>query len=271
MSSNNSSVILSDIVILENPQIIFSRLIAFTAMVYVGSPGLQEIQGPLRYLRPEGEASEEDKDQAKKKYPAVGLYYTMFTDIEEQAKFLFVGDIKQFCFLEALDIEASEPSWTINPCHRASVHVCCAVATSDQAPATFTAAPEQFTVASADAKRAAETVGTTPLKSVFPLLAYIPDSHRFQDGKKKPTPHSNRFCGFSGYLNGVCSALEGEKIVDRFHIEVDTAAARINPCRVFTLAPNLRLNMLELQKRKSPSTNASQDGTCSARSFPKAL
>jgi hypothetical protein len=116
------------------------------------------------------------------------------SDVAEQAKFLFVGDIKevsqffrhfnelnlivQLRLLEALDLEAPEPSWTINPCHRLSVYVCCAVATSDQATATFTAAPEQFTAAFANAKQAAEAAHTIPLKSLFPLIACIPVKRR---------------------------------------------------------------------------------------------
>ncbi|KAJ7926432.1 hypothetical protein B0H13DRAFT_1862264 [Mycena leptocephala] len=240
MNANNSSVILSGITILESPQAISSRVLAFTATIYIGNSGMEDIQGSLRYFRPDTDvlpSPEEDKEYVRKNYPAVGLYHVKFTaarkeagievytsDVAEQAKFLFVGDIKELRLLEALDLEAPEPSWTINPCHRLSVYVCCAVATSDQATATFTAAPEQFTAAFADAKRAAEAAHTIPLKSLFPLIACIPDSHRFKDGKKKPTPYANRYCGFSGYLAGVRGALEGEKMVDRFYIEVDTIA-----------------------------------------------
>ncbi|KAJ7610541.1 hypothetical protein DFH06DRAFT_1148086 [Mycena polygramma] len=104
-----------------------------------------------------------------------------------------------------------------------SVHVCCTVTTDDQAAATFTATPEQYTSAFADAKRAAEAEGNRVQPSAFPLIGYIPDSHRFQN-VKKPTPFSKRYCGFTGFLTGVSSALECEKMVDRFRIEVDTVA-----------------------------------------------
>ncbi|KAJ7867921.1 hypothetical protein B0H14DRAFT_2572646 [Mycena olivaceomarginata] len=44
------------------------------------------------------------------------------------------------------------------------------------------------------------------------------------EGTKKPTPYSNKYCGFTGYLTGISSELEGTKVVDRFTIEVDTVA-----------------------------------------------
>ncbi|KAJ7653366.1 hypothetical protein DFH06DRAFT_949069, partial [Mycena polygramma] len=197
------------------------------ASVFVGSPGYEDIRGSLRFFK---------EAENKTEYPKVGLYQATFTaakkesgfdvhvsDPEEEAKFLFVGDIKKFCLLQALDTEDPDGSWTIDPCQQVSVHVCCTVTTDDQAAATFTATPEQYTSAFADAKRAAEAEGNRAQPSAFPLIGYIPDSHRFQN-VKKPTPFSKRYCGFTGFLTGVSSALECEKMVDRFRIEVDTVA-----------------------------------------------
>ncbi|KAJ7848895.1 hypothetical protein B0H13DRAFT_2361664 [Mycena leptocephala] len=117
----------------------------------------------------------------------------------EQAKFLFVGDIKELRLLEALDLEAPEPSWTINPCHGSLF-----MSAARWQRATKLLPPSLLHQSSSlppfDAKRAAEAAHTIPLKSLFPLIACIPDSHRFKDGKMKPTPYANRYCGFSGYL-----------------------------------------------------------------------
>ncbi|KAJ7628198.1 hypothetical protein DFH06DRAFT_1442094 [Mycena polygramma] len=227
MSSNNSSVRISGIFVLENPQTVSVRVVAFNASIYIGAPSMQEIQGSLRYFK-----EEHDNTQ----YPARGLYYVEFmaakreagydvftADEVEQAKFLFVGDIKKFNLLETQDIDDEDAAWNINACQTASVHVSCAVLTSNPDTATFTAAPTQYTSASADAKRAAESAGTPlPPPSTFPLSGYIPDSHRFKDNKKKPTPFVDRYCGFTGDLTGICSALEGAVMVDRFRIAVDT-------------------------------------------------
>ncbi|KAJ7831039.1 hypothetical protein B0H13DRAFT_1915658 [Mycena leptocephala] len=251
MNANNSSVILSGITILESPQAISSRVLAFTATIYIGNSGMEDIQGSLRYFRPDTNvlpSPEEDKEYVRKNYPAVGLYHVKFTaarkEAAEQAKFLFVGDIKELRLLEALDLEAPEPSWTINPCHRLSVYVCCAVATSDQATATFTAAPEQFTAAFSDAKRAAEAAHTIPLKSLFPLIACIPDSHRFKDGKMKPTP---MLTGIAAFL----ATLPGEKMVNRFYIEVDTIAFLGN---VVATAPSAKSTPVQSTSQASGSS-----------------
>ncbi|KAJ6575295.1 hypothetical protein B0H19DRAFT_1128079 [Mycena capillaripes] len=228
--SSNSSVIISGLVVLEDPRVVSPRVTVFTAAIYVGSEN--NLLGSLRYFK--------DDDDGTVEYPQVGLYHLTFAaakrepefevytqDAVELEKLVFVGDIKKLCLLEALEAQDSEnseePMWTIDPRQRVSVHVCCAVTTDNQQAATFTATPEQYTSAFADTKRAAETNGVPFPKSTFPLLGSIPDSHRFK-GIKKPTPYSNRYCGFTGYLTGMSSALEGTKVVDRFTIDVDTVA-----------------------------------------------
>ncbi|KAJ7926782.1 hypothetical protein B0H13DRAFT_1862026 [Mycena leptocephala] len=208
---------------------------------------MEDIQGSLHYFRPDTDVlpfPEEDKEYVKENYPAVGLYHVKLqeagievytSDVAEQAKTLFVGDIKELCLLEALELEAAEPSWTINPCHQLSVYVFCTVVASDQPTATFTAAPEQLPIL---------------LKSIFPLLACILDSHRFKDGKKTLIPYANRYCGFSGYLTGVRSTLEGEKMVDHFYIEVDTIAFLGN---VVAAAPSVKSTPVQLTSQASGS------------------
>ncbi|KAJ7241920.1 hypothetical protein B0H12DRAFT_1236876 [Mycena haematopus] len=229
--SYNSSVIASGLAILEDPRNASSRVIVFTASVYVGSnavntgaseSAVENLRGSLRYFKDEADTTA---------YPPVGIYYVVFgaakmepgveVYTEDTAKIVFVGDIKQLCLLEALD--PIDPIWSIDPRQRVSVHVCCAVTSSNQQAATFTAAPEQFTFAFADVKKAAEKSQSSFPKSVFPLSATIPDSHRFK-GSTKPTPYSNKYCGFTGYLTGMSSELEGSKVIDRFTIEVDTIA-----------------------------------------------
>jgi hypothetical protein len=80
MNANNSFVILSGITILESPQAISSRVLAFTATIY--NSGMEDIQGSLRYFRPDTDvlpSPKEDKEYVRKNYPAVGLYHVKFT------------------------------------------------------------------------------------------------------------------------------------------------------------------------------------------------
>ncbi|KAJ7093424.1 hypothetical protein B0H15DRAFT_947548 [Mycena belliarum] len=102
------------------------------------------------------------------------------------------------CLLEARDPEDPDVPWTINPTHPVTVYTNCAVETSDQSDATFTAPPEQYMSAAADAKY----------------------SHHYRKAKK-PISYVGRYVGFMGYLTGLLSALEGDKIIERFRIEVD--------------------------------------------------
>ncbi|KAJ7431114.1 hypothetical protein B0H11DRAFT_1920008 [Mycena galericulata] len=227
--SSSSSVVMSGMIILENPQTISPRVIAFRASIYIGSLGLEDIRGYLRYFKP---SNSEDTPG----YPEVGLYSVTFTaakmqpefeinepDEDERAKYHLVGDIKTLCLLQARDPDDPEAPWTINPCQQLCVHICCAVTSDDQTAATFTAAPEQYTSIAADAKRAAEDKGEVAAKSIFPLTGFFEDSPRFKNCKK-PTPYTDRYCGFSGLLTGISSALEEKKMVDRFRIAVDTIA-----------------------------------------------
>ncbi|KAJ7878395.1 hypothetical protein B0H14DRAFT_3858844 [Mycena olivaceomarginata] len=228
MSSSNSSVVMTGMVVLEDPEYPSPRVTTFKSLIWVGGAGLEQIQARLRYFRSETEDTPE--------YPKVGLYNITFVaskmepgfdvneeDEEEQSKYHLVGDIKKFTLLQALDVDDPNATWTINPCQQIGVHVCCAVTSDDQKAATFTAAPEQYTSIAADAKRTAEENGRVAAKSVFPLSAYIEDSPSFKNGSK-PTPFAKRYCGFTGFLTGMSSALEGEKMVDRFRISVDTIA-----------------------------------------------
>lgn len=131
--------------------------------------------------------------------------------------------MSQLCLLQAWDPDDPAATWTIDPRQQVCVHVCCLVTTDDQRAGTFTATPEQYTSVAADAKRAQEEKGEVVHKPTFPLCGYFEDLPRFSKSKK-PTPYSNRYCGFSGFLTGMSSALEGEKMVDRFRISVDTVA-----------------------------------------------
>jgi hypothetical protein len=98
------------------------------------------------------------------------------------------------------------------------------VTTDDQQAATFTATPEQCTSAFHDAKRTTDAAGSVVShKPVSPVYAYIPESPRFKN-VKKTTLFSKRYCGFTGYLTGISSTLEGEKMVDRFCVAVDTVS-----------------------------------------------
>ncbi|KAJ7866144.1 hypothetical protein B0H13DRAFT_1898261 [Mycena leptocephala] len=250
MNANNSSVILSGITILESPQAISSHVLAFTATIYIGNSGMEDIQGSLRYFRPDTDVLPSPKRTRNTSERIIPLsdcttkeagieVYT--SDVAEQAKFLFVGDIKELRLLEALDLEAPEPSWTIT---RATGSLLI-----DQATATFTAAPEQFTAAFADAKRAAEAAipyRSNPLPSDCLHSGFAP----LQGREKEPTPYANRYCGFSGYLAGVRGALEGEKMVDRFYIEVDTIAFLGN---VVATAPSAKSTPVQSTSQASGS------------------
>ncbi|KAF8176818.1 hypothetical protein K438DRAFT_1770296 [Mycena galopus ATCC 62051] len=146
------------------------------------------------------------------------MYLTSTTALEryldeDPASYHIVGDIKKL-----------------------NVHVCCAVTTDDQSAGIFTATPEQYTSAFADVKRAAAEEsagrgsGSVPAKALakktcFPVVGYfVLDSSHLSNAKKKPIPYSGRYCGFSGYLTGMSSALEGQKMIDRFRVEVHTVA-----------------------------------------------
>ncbi|KAJ7908547.1 hypothetical protein B0H13DRAFT_1878582 [Mycena leptocephala] len=211
---------------------------------------MEDIQGSLRYFRPDTDAlpsPEEDKEYVKKNYLAVGLYHVKFTaakkeagievytsDVAEQAKFLFVGDIKELCLLEASDLEAAEPSWTINLCHRLSVYICCAVVASDQPTATFTAAPEQYTAAFADAKRAADCPCYNTAQIHFPSACLHPGFALLQGQEKEAHPLRQ----------------QGEKMVDRFYIEVDTIAFLGN---VVAAAPSAKSTPVQSTSQASGS------------------
>ncbi|KAJ7232934.1 hypothetical protein C8J57DRAFT_1383072 [Mycena rebaudengoi] len=215
---------MTGMVLLESPKVASTRVTVFTAMIYAGGK-LEEIQGSLHYFKDEHD---------EKEYPA-GLYHLDFTaakrdssvevytdDPEEEAKFVFVGDIKKICIPQVTP--EGDDTWTIDPCQQVAVHVTCTVTTDDQQAATFTATPEQYTSAFQDAKCTTDAVGTVfSHKPVFPVYAYISESPRFKNAKK-PTPFSKRYCGFTGYLTGIYSTLEGEKMVDRFCAAVDTVS-----------------------------------------------
>ncbi|KAJ7680092.1 hypothetical protein B0H14DRAFT_3908248 [Mycena olivaceomarginata] len=205
MSSSNSSVVMSGMVVLENPQDISPRVTAFKALIWVGGAGLEQRQACLRYFRSEFEETPE--------YPPVGLYNVTFVAAKMEPGFEVNEEGEEerlkyhlFTLLQALDVDDPNAAWTINPCQQICVHVCCAVTSDDQKAATFTAAPEQYTSIAADAKRAAEENGRLAASGI------------------KPTPYAKRYCGFSGFLTGISGALEGEKMVDRFRIAVDTIA-----------------------------------------------
>ncbi|KAJ7484048.1 hypothetical protein B0H11DRAFT_2416331 [Mycena galericulata] len=218
--SSSSSVVMSGMVILENPQPISTRVTAFRASIYIGSLGLEDIRSYLRYFKL---LNSEDTPG----YPEVGLYSVTFTAAKMQPEFEInepdEDERARLCLLQARDPDDPEAPWTINPCQQLCVHICCAVTSDDQTAATFTAAPEQYTSIAADAKRAAEDKGEVAAKSIFPLTGFFEDSPRFKNCKK-PTPYTDRYCGFSGFLIGISSALEEKKMVDRFRIVVDTIA-----------------------------------------------
>ncbi|KAJ7238905.1 hypothetical protein C8J57DRAFT_1373219 [Mycena rebaudengoi] len=138
---------------------------------------------------------------------------------ENASKYSFVGDIKDLTLLE----EASGQGWCIDPRERVYARVCGVVIEDDKKKATFTMDAEQYTSSFADlAKQAAQDPKITAQKSIFPIFGYIPDSPRF--GTKKPVPFAKKFTSFGGYLVGLSSELEGEKLIECFRIEVDTIA-----------------------------------------------
>ncbi|KAJ7937948.1 hypothetical protein B0H13DRAFT_1851896 [Mycena leptocephala] len=93
--SSNSSVIISGLVVLEDPRVVSPRVTVFAAAVYVGSEN--NLLGSLRYFK--------DDNDGIVEYPAVGLYHLTFTrepefevytqDVLELEKLVFVGDIKR--------------------------------------------------------------------------------------------------------------------------------------------------------------------------------
>ncbi|KAJ7908061.1 hypothetical protein B0H13DRAFT_2331721 [Mycena leptocephala] len=86
--------------------------------------------------------------------------------------------------------------------------------------------PEQWTNAFNDYARVQATENSAaapkaPLKSVFPVIGFFPETTRY---KKKPVPWVKRYVSFGGYLSGIVSSLEGETMQERFRVEVDNIA-----------------------------------------------
>ncbi|KAJ7732792.1 hypothetical protein DFH07DRAFT_755148 [Mycena maculata] len=204
MSSSSSFVTFTGNAVLENPRSASPRVVVFDMVVYVGSPSLRNITGSVRFFKEEGDETT---------YPKIGMYNVTTTSLPALSNSYSVLTYVQFYLLEELP---ENNRWNINPAQLMTVHVCCVVTKDDQKAATFQGEPEQYTIA-----LPMPSAGETPPKSFFPFLAYIPDSPRFND-TKKPTPFTNKFSGFMGYLTGVSGALEGEQMVDRFRIEVET-------------------------------------------------
>ncbi|KAJ7834828.1 hypothetical protein B0H13DRAFT_2426445 [Mycena leptocephala] len=111
--------------------------------------------------------------------------------------------------------------------HRRAVHLCFgAVTRSDNNAGTFTLDPEQWTNAFNDYAKVQATKNSAaapkaPLKSVFPVIGFFPETTRY---KKKPVPWVKQYVSFGGYLSGMASSLEGETMQERFRVEVDNIA-----------------------------------------------
>ncbi|KAJ7877671.1 hypothetical protein B0H13DRAFT_1893045 [Mycena leptocephala] len=220
--SSSSLATLSALTVLKNTRKASPRTTVFTCHLFVGAPGLEKIQGSVRYY------SEEDGE-----YPDVGVYHAtiavakmekgvnMFAeDAKEQAEFSFVGDIKSFFLIGELDSPAVA---NIDLGCRAYVNVCGAVIRSDSSAATFTLDAEQYTAAFAEQQKLASTGPTVVAqKSVLPVLGFIPDSPHYK--AKKPVPWAKQYISLGGYLAGVSASLEGETLQERFCIEVENIA-----------------------------------------------
>ncbi|KAJ7164037.1 hypothetical protein C8R43DRAFT_946832 [Mycena crocata] len=220
--SSSSYATIAALTVLENPRKASARTTVFTCNLFIGSPSLEKITGSVRYY------SEEDGE-----YPDVGVYHAIiavakmekgikvFTDDEEeQGEFSFVGDIKSFFLIGE---EGSTAVENIDLARRAYVNICGAVTRSDASSATFTLDAEQYTSAFAEqAKKASEDSSIVALKSVLPVIGYIPDSPRYKN--KKPVPWVKKYVSFGGYLSGITASLEGETLFERFRVEVDNIA-----------------------------------------------
>ncbi|KAJ7905214.1 hypothetical protein B0H13DRAFT_2334159 [Mycena leptocephala] len=220
--SSSSFATLSALTVLENPRKASPRTTVFTCHLFVGAPGLEKIQGSVRYYL------EEDSE-----YPDVGVYHATIAvakmekgvnvfaeEAKEQAEFSFVEDIKSFFLIGELDSPAVA---NIDLGRRAYVNVCGAVIRSDSNAATFTLDAEQYTAAFAEQQKLASTGPTVVAqKSVLPVLCFIPDSPRYK--AKKPVPWAKRYISLGGYLAGVSASLEGETLQEHFRIEVENIA-----------------------------------------------
>jgi hypothetical protein len=121
---------------------------------------------------------------------------------------------------------ALSPFFYTNAFQRA-VHLCFgAVTHSDNNARTFALDPEQWTNAFNDYAKVQATKNSAaapkaPLKSVFPVIGFFPETTRY---KKKPVPWVKQYVSFGGYLSGMASSLEGETMQERFCVEVDNIA-----------------------------------------------
>ncbi|KAJ6618785.1 hypothetical protein B0H10DRAFT_1947206 [Mycena sp. CBHHK59/15] len=144
-SGASGSVIITGVIILKK-LVDVSRVVSFKALAWVGAPGLDELQGLLKYFKLKGDDTV---------FPNSGMYHVvagvvkrepgldvLTTDLEEAAKYHFVGDIKRLLLLEALDTDDPDAAWSIDPNQQLAVHICCTTTTRDEATWSFTAAPE---------------------------------------------------------------------------------------------------------------------------------
>ncbi|KAJ7264243.1 hypothetical protein C8J57DRAFT_1512318 [Mycena rebaudengoi] len=117
-------------------------------------------------------------------------------------------------YFKSADDDTTYPAKGLYKC---DFMICLLQAEDPEDPEWTTAEPEQYISANADAKRAAEESNKVAPKSVFPPFWLLPRLALLE------------YAGFSGYLAGINSAFEGEKMMDRFRIEVDTIAF-MGPC-----------------------------------------
>ncbi|KAJ7850356.1 hypothetical protein B0H13DRAFT_1905718 [Mycena leptocephala] len=219
--SSSGLVTMSTYTVLTNPRKASPRTTVFDSTIHISG---QDVLGSIRYY-----------SEAERAYPDIGMYHVIaaiakmekginvFTeDPAEQAEYSFVGDIK------TLGLISDDPTSALF--RSIDLGILCpyifasgAVTRSDNNAGTFTLDPEQWTNAFNDHAKvqATESSAAPPLKSVFPVIGFFPETARY---KKKPVPWVKQYVSFGGYLSGIASSLEGETMQERFRVEVDNIA-----------------------------------------------
>ncbi|KAJ7221049.1 hypothetical protein B0H12DRAFT_311356 [Mycena haematopus] len=210
---------MSTYTVLTNPRKSSPRTTVFDSNIHISG---KDVMGSVRYYSEEEHA-----------FPDLGMYHVIvaiakmekginvFTeDPTEQAEYSFVGDIKSLGLISDDPTSALFRSIDL-AILRPYIFVSGAVTRSDKKDGTFTLDPEQWTNAFNDHAKATENSTAAPLKSVFSVIGFFPDTARY---KKKPVPWVKRYVSFGGYLSGIVSSLEGDTVQERFRVEVDNIA-----------------------------------------------
>ncbi|KAK6988788.1 hypothetical protein R3P38DRAFT_3228380 [Favolaschia claudopus] len=209
---------LAGVMLFENARTLSPRVTIFDAIA-VATDGT-EVLGSVRHFNSQ-------EDQPPIKVPN-GVYlaeirvviredgFNVFS--EEPSRYAFVGDLKRWTPIEVLD--PSPPAATIT--------ILGLTTKDDKKAGTFEMEAEQYSLAHAEAKSAAENAAkdsgrpaVPPPKSMLRVAGFFnADSPRYKN-KKFPVPWLGRLSFVIGTLAGVSEELEGTAVIKRLRLEVD--------------------------------------------------